>query len=156
MSRKEWGLVILCIILAFILLYWVNIDINNQEKLRKIDTNLKNKEYKEVSLIARVINQEVTGCGDIDKVLTASSILNRVDDAAFKGNIYDVIYTPNQYTISDTFTKDDFEIALCVWDNIVRDCNVLYFHTPSSNAKHSRNIRKTKKLIHKSSCHEYY
>lgn len=156
MNKKEFGLIILSICIGAFLLYLINVDLDNQEKLITIKSNLHVREYKEVNLLARVINKEVTGCGDIDKVLVASSILNRVDDAAFKGNVFEVVYTANQYAVSDTFTKDDFEIALCVYDNIVRDCNVLYFHTASSNTKHSKKIRKTKNLIHKSDCHEYY
>lgn len=137
-------------------LYLSILSIHNKDNLYTVKNRLKSYTYDEVSLLARVINAEATGCSDVDKVAIASSIMNRVDDPSFNGNIHAVVYSKNQYAINNNFTNQDLNIAYCVYNGWVRDCNVLYFHTKLSSNNHSKKIRRERKLLFKTDCHEYF
>ena len=111
---------------------------------------------KENILIARVINKECGYCSHIDKILIASSIINRVNNDSFPNTIEGVIFQKNQYSISKNYTKEDLELVNLILKNKIKDDYVLYFY----NVKNSTNkkfIQKMSKrpLITKTKHHEY-
>jgi len=154
---KNIILALVFIIPSCIGLYYINKDLDNKYKNRNIRDNLDCYTRSEIELVARVINAEVENCTDIDRIAVGSSIVNRVDDPNFKGTIYDVVYRKNQYAISNHFTNHEYQIAKCILAGDIRQCDVLYFHkSNASNKKHINNIKKTKRLVLKTNCHEYY
>lgn len=129
----------------------VNIIKNNLEIYNKYKLNT------DVWLISRVINQEVSGCSVYDKIAVASSILNRLDNGEYGNSISEVIFKKHQYTISDTFTKLDLDVAFFVYVLGERDCDIKYFFNPkSADKKHVNQLRSSYSLKLKTKCHEYY
>jgi len=152
---------IILVIPTIFLLVSIFIMMEHKNKVDIIKNNLEvyNK-YKlnvDVWLISRVINKEVSGCSVYDKIAVASSILNRLDDGRYGNSINEVIFKKHQYTISDTFTKLDLDVAFFVYVLEGRDCDIKYFFNPkNADKKHTNQLRNNYTLKLKTKCHEYY
>lgn len=160
-ESHRWKLIFIVFVFLIWSYHYMGIRYNEQVKIDTIKNNLKqfvlHRDAANVLLLARVINKEVNGCEVEDKLAVASSILNRLDDGKYGSTIKEVIYKENQYVIGKKYTKDDVSIAYSVYKLNVRDCRIKYFFNPkTANKIEASKIRKNKKLIFKTDCHEYY
>ena len=144
-------------IILILLIYFAYKDVKKQEQIIHSELLTKYTLKHNSELIARVLHAEGNGTPDIDKIAIGSSILNRMNNVEFPSSIIDVIYQKNQYVISDTFTQHDLQIASCLLEDHLRDCDILYFFNPktATNKRDIKKIRK-RKLIIKTLGHEYY
>lgn len=104
--------------------------------------DIRYNKYKETSnyelfsdterqLIASVINSECDACTFDEKVLIASTILNRCENENFPDSIKDVIYQKGQYKgiKSNRFTPSTNALSVVYFlENGGRDTNYLYFY----------------------------
>ena len=122
--------------------------------IKENHSHRSNEEYI-IKKIAKVLSRECENCYSIDKILIASSILNRMNNCSFPSSIDSIVN--NQYCIADTFSSNSYYIAKLVVNNDVRDYNVLYFFNPKT-ATDIRFINSMKKhdLLVKTKYHEYY
>jgi spore germination cell wall hydrolase CwlJ-like protein len=116
---------------------------------------IKNKDYVR-AVIAKVINKECGYCPVTDKVLIASSILNRMDDCRFESEVDDIV--KGQYCISDTFDIESYQITKLVMEGLIRDYDVLYFFNPktATDKKFTNWLKNNHNLVVKTNYHEYY
>ena len=144
-------------IILILLIYFAYKDVKKQEQIIHSELLTKYALKHNSELIARVLHAEGNGTPDIDKIAIGSSILNRMNNVEFPSSIIDVIYQKNQYVISDTFTQHDLQIASCLLEDHLRECDILYFFNPktATNKRDIKKIRK-RKLIIKTLGHEYY
>lgn len=152
---------LILVIPTIFLMASIFIMMEHKNKVDIIKNNLRSyhsyKSVKEIELISRVINQEVSGCSVYDKIAVASSILNRLDDGKYGNSINEVIFKKHQYTISDTFTTLDVDVAFFVYVLNGRDCDIKYFFNPkTADKKHINQLRNNYSLKFKTKCHEYY
>lgn len=105
-------------------------------------------------LLAKTVYNECGNCGDIDKILVISSVLNRLEHDAFPESIKKVL--DNQYNVSNIYTEHDKRLAALVLVDYVRDCNVFYFVSKNATDKKFLKLLKSKKLVCKTDKHAYY
>lgn len=109
----------------------------NIEDLNEAVGNIAYSSYSErdIDLIALVTMAEADGEPELGKRLVIDTILNRVDDSRFPSTVYDVVYSPNQFTsmtngrVDKCYVKES--IRKLVVEEIYRrtDNQVLYFRT---------------------------
>lgn len=116
---------------------------------------LTEKINKDIITIAKVVFAECSYCPETDKILIASSILNRVENKDFPKTIDSVIY--KQYSISDTFNESSYKIAHLVYNDVIREKNVLYFYNPklATDIKFMR-LMEYREAVCKTKYHNYY
>lgn len=107
------------------------------EELNEAVGNIASPSYSErdIDLIALVTMAEADGEPELGKRLVIDTILNRVDHPSFPSTVYDVVYSPNQFTsmtngrVDQCYVKES--IRKLVVEEIYRrtDDQVLYFRT---------------------------
>jgi hypothetical protein len=122
-----------------------------------IDMGLTNEE----KLLSCIINAESAPNDTIDAYLVGSTVLNRIEHNRFPDCVHDVVFQRGQYDgINGRFMRTEFSdsIAVRLFDNIGRDCDVLFFYnfkTATDRTFISR-LKRNTKLIHTTDNHKFF
>ena len=105
--------------------------------------------------MAQVIYAECGYCPATDKILIASSLINRMHSCDFPQDIDLII--KNQYVKADTFDFHSLKIAYMVYTGELHVDGVTYFYNPKTATDRTFiNLMKDKELITKTQFHNYY
>lgn len=84
----------------------------------------------EIDLLTRMCMSEAEGESEYGQRLVVDSVLNRIDNSEFPDSVYDVIYQPNQYTVTKR-TELNIDIRKIVVEECQNRVNydVIFFRT---------------------------
>lgn len=135
---KDWGWGIVAIYLAYIvtiyLLHPAVEELFKQEEIKNIPQTVRPLSEEEVFLSC-IINAEASHSDTVDAYLIGSTVLNRVEDPRFPDCVKDVVFQDGQYDgVRGKFQRTDFSdtIARRLFNNIGRNCDVLFFFNPET------------------------
>jgi len=128
-----------------------------EDKPIVIDMGLTNEE----KILSCIINAESAPNDTVDAYLIGSTVLNRIDHKRFPDCTHDVVFQNGQYDgVNGRFMRTEFSdsIAVRLFDNVGRNCDVLFFYnfrTATDRAFINR-LNKNTKLIHTTNNHKFF